>query len=337
MTECYPFLIPTLCRYEHFKELIESLQQSDYIKFIDLFIALDYPKNETHIDGYNKIKEYIEKGLEGFHKVKVFYRKTNYGPCKNYLDAVDYIFERYDNLILSEDDNIFSPAFLKFIIDGFIKYKDEPRVIGICGFSHPANWKNDGFDCLYSSTNISAWGYGIWKNKMCIPSNKRQYIENVLKDKKKTRKIRCCSKFIYYNLVSSFGKEEDEIGGDTAACIAMIVEDKVCVLPRISLVRNMGWDGSGVNCVNINLEKFPNYSQLPIYEEDCYPFTISDDLSMNEDNMKAIDDLYLPIYFPSKIRILALDFLTIVYRILGYKKSMILRKIVVNLKRRFLK
>lgn len=38
-----PVIIPTLCRYEHFKECLESLSRCTWAEKTEVYIGLDYP------------------------------------------------------------------------------------------------------------------------------------------------------------------------------------------------------------------------------------------------------------------------------------------------------
>ena len=46
-----PIYIPTLCRYEHFKQCIESLAQCEGASETEVYVALDYPAKESHLEG----------------------------------------------------------------------------------------------------------------------------------------------------------------------------------------------------------------------------------------------------------------------------------------------
>lgn len=55
MSEDYtPIMIPTLCRYEHFRRCLESLQRRTHANETDVYVGLDYPAKESHWDGYKK-------------------------------------------------------------------------------------------------------------------------------------------------------------------------------------------------------------------------------------------------------------------------------------------
>ena len=79
-----PVIIPTLCRYKHFKECLESLSKCKWAEETEVFIGLDYPAKESHRPGYEKIKSYLkEVGDMTFKKIHVFEREVNYGAGKN--------------------------------------------------------------------------------------------------------------------------------------------------------------------------------------------------------------------------------------------------------------
>jgi hypothetical protein len=86
-----------------------------------IYIALDYPLNKSHWEGYNKINRYLEK-VEGFKTVTVVKRDKNFGVFENFKEARREIFNINDRFILSEDDNYYSPNFLDYINKGLDKF-----------------------------------------------------------------------------------------------------------------------------------------------------------------------------------------------------------------------
>ena len=131
-----PVLIITLNRDEHFINCVNSLSACMHADKTDLYIALDYPSKENHWEGYNKILEYLPT-ITGFNSVNVIRREHNYGIEKNYFDAVDFVFEKYDRLIFSEDDNLFSDDFLNFMSSSLDVYKDRADVFSVSGYNYP--------------------------------------------------------------------------------------------------------------------------------------------------------------------------------------------------------
>ena len=52
---CHPVYIPTLNRYEHFRNCVESLARCTHADKIELVVGLDYPPSEKYVEGWKKI------------------------------------------------------------------------------------------------------------------------------------------------------------------------------------------------------------------------------------------------------------------------------------------
>lgn len=248
-----PVKITTLCRYEHFKRCIESLARCTGSDQTEIFIGLDYPSKQEHWDGYNKISKYIDS-INGFKAVYVFRRETNYGPHKNSRDLLDRIAEKYDRYITTEDDNEFSPNFLEYINEGLEKYKDNSKVLMICGYNYKfaqqklATYKYN----IFPFRGMMAWGYGTWVEKANI---KRQFVDHSRINEYLNDRHLISLLFKYnqhvtiHRLLSRYGLQASS---DLLNRIYIIVNDLYCILPIRSKVRNWGFDGSGWNCSVIN-------------------------------------------------------------------------------------
>lgn len=54
-----PVIIPTLCRDVHFKRCLESLEKCTAAEYTDVYVGLDYPAIEKHVEGWKKIDGYL--------------------------------------------------------------------------------------------------------------------------------------------------------------------------------------------------------------------------------------------------------------------------------------
>lgn len=66
MMKYAPILIPTMCRYNHFFRLIESLKVNTWAKYTDIYIGLDYPPSSKYEEGYKQICEYLDGDFSEF-------------------------------------------------------------------------------------------------------------------------------------------------------------------------------------------------------------------------------------------------------------------------------
>jgi hypothetical protein len=253
MIENYaPILIPTLNRYEHFKRCINSLKECDFSSQTDLFIALDYPLKDSHWDGYNKILKLIDE-VEGFNTVNIIKREINFGANKNGSDALNFIFSKYKTLIFSEDDNVFSKDFLMFTNRCLEVYKDDDSIFSVCGYNYPIEipkfYKNE----IYTWQGYSAWGVGLWRDKFLKIDWSKEVVQSEVKSL-----LNNYTKIIQLNKIGNHYipallhmHNVQQVHGDTYISMYQFLNNMTSVFPVISRVRNMGHDGSGVNCVVI--------------------------------------------------------------------------------------
>ena len=269
-----PVLIPTLNRYQHFKECIESLSRCTWANKTDVYVAVDYPPNKKYWDGYNEIKDFLDNcGNLGFKSLHIKYRETNYFFTIGNIEAlIDEVLKSYDRFILSEDDNVFSPNFLVYMNKGLEKFEADPSVLAINGYRHfyPVIFGDNTF--FRQNVDFSAWGYGMWKNRYLERINNitPQYYRGMLS----VRHL--------YNVVNNGNnrainflelcRETKPRRDDNALSVLMAIENMDVIMPRKSLVRNMGWDNSGEHCSSENTELAQKHSNQEISDDVDFEF-----------------------------------------------------------------
>ena len=247
MNNFAPVFIFTLNRYGHLKRCVESLSNCTHANKTELYIALDYPANETHWDGYKKIKTFLHK-IRGFKKVIIIKRDENFGAVKNEIEGQREIFRQHDRIITSEDDNEFSPNFLDYINKGLDKFEDDDNVTAICGYLYPLKIKNEIENNYFKGKAFSAWGFGMWRHKVLHnnPYSEKE-LKSIIKDRDLISKLKYFDHRKYY-LIHQYIKKNIIPYGDRSVVIDIIVNDKSCVFPTRSKVKNYGHDGSGMHC-----------------------------------------------------------------------------------------
>lgn len=270
-----PVLIPTVNRYIHFRRCIESLSQCTWADRTDVYVAVDFPPSEKYWEGYNKIKDYLNKcGDLGFKSLNVVYRETNYFYSRrgNLKSLRDEVLKKFDRYIATEDDNVFSPNFLVFMNKGLEKFEGDHTVLAINAYRHFYPVKFDSNTFFRQNVDFSAWGYATWKNRVDeymsgIPSiyfQKKLTLKNFLKVLKNGN-----NRAINFLQRSTDGRTA---GDDTTLSVLMPLEDLDVIMPYESLVRNMGWDGSGEHCQESDSELAIMHNNQTISSEYDFDF-----------------------------------------------------------------
>lgn len=240
-----PVIIPTLCRYIHFKRCIDSLSKCTGAEYTDVYVGIDYPTKDEHWEGNKKIREYV-KGKSGFNNLYIIIRNRNYGVKDNIDDLKEIVGKNADRYILSEDDNEFSPNFLEYMNEGLTRYKDHPDVIRICASLMPGSslsrWDKNAFPAM----DFNASGVGLWTRKnIQVPFTK----DSILKSWKLSYKIFRAG---YCTSISRmlFQVNKESQLPDVCLRLYCVLSKKYCIFPSISKVKNWGYDGTGVNSDN---------------------------------------------------------------------------------------
>ena len=239
-----PVVIPTLCRYEHLKSCLESLASCSYSEETEVYICIDYPKYETHRDGYNMICNYLDSVKLPFKHLYVIKRTENLGEWGNLLSIYkDVIFKKYNSWILTEDDNVFSPNFLEYMNYQLGLYEYDSTVFAVNGYSFPLDYNYKG-QCTYKTYMFSPWGCGFWTSKFYIDTEEEA--DGYLKNAKTALKIFFKSSYLFETLVSM--RYNGKFYGDAVLRARCMINGLTCITPVVSKVRNCGYDNSGLNC-----------------------------------------------------------------------------------------
>lgn len=262
--EYAPVLIPTLNRYEHFKRCVESLANCTHADKTELVIGLDFPPSERYHEGWKKIAEYVDS-VVGFKKVTVLRSDRNLGAIANSQRIREYISDKYQTYIYTEDDNVFSPCFLDYMNKTLTRYWDDKRVNAVCGYNYPVNMENYDKN-IYAYHQYSAWGVGRWIHKFeVIPDS---FSQNVFKSPSKVFKIMKTEPQMVFVLMRMVGCGQK--WGDAIMVVSNILTGHYSIFPKVSLCRNYGHDGSGIHCGGEKDDQFDVYRNQYISSDSIF-------------------------------------------------------------------
>lgn len=261
-----PVIISVLDRYEHFRKCFESLERCIFAKETTVFVALDYPPSNKYISGWMQVDAYLheKETANSFKELVVIRRKYNYGikgENSNVRVLIREVANKYDRFIESEDDNVYSPNFLVFMNQCLEKYKNDPDVIAVTGYSFPIEWKiSNGATVQKQTFNASAWGRGWWTDKFrevqhTISSGELyNNAYRVIRNNKNLGIFVAFYEYVCASIIplSYLKKVQSGRLAVTDYCTRqyLFVYDKYVISPLVSKVGNIGLDGSGAYCQN---------------------------------------------------------------------------------------
>lgn len=323
---CAPILIPTLCRYKHFIRCIESLKKNTWACYTDVYVALDYPQKESHWDGYRKICKYLKGDFSVFKNFYIIKREYNYGPGRNMEELRREICKKYDRFIRTDDDAEFSKNFLEYMNKCLTKYKDNENILAVTGYSYPVTWKVSKNSNIFLQNYICPmWGTGFWVNKFRKIENelKNGYLTDIFDNTLESKLLYQLTDARFVDYVNCYLTKDNKFIGDftdISVGIYLLLKGKYIISPKVSKVRNYGFDGTGVYCEKI----IPNskgknaldydYEHQQIDEKHSFDINLDtkNDFTINRNMLNNFDSRSSKIMYRVKLKLF-------VYKILGKK------------------
>lgn len=229
----------------HTEKTLESLMANDLAKDSILYIFADGPENFLP-ELSQKIQETrdILRKKQWCKEVIIFESSVNLGLLKSITSGVTRIVEKHGKVIVLEDDINTSLGFLKYMNDALDIYKSEESVMHISGYMYPIKHTvNDGTIFLKI---LSCWGWGTWQRAWKYYSNDLNSFIKKLDSQTSIDRFNIKGNGTFYDQL----KQNHEGTLKTWAVrwyASWYFMGGISLFPKITLVKNIGFDGSGVH------------------------------------------------------------------------------------------
>ncbi len=160
-----PIILFCYKRLDTLKLTVESLQQNHLASESELFIFSDGAKKTEDDPVIAVVRKYL-KTVTGFKNVIITEAPKNKGLSTSIIDGVSGIINKYEKVIVLEDDLVSSRNFLIYMNKGLDYYRDNPKIFSITGFSIPIKGLNG--NRVYFTQRANSCGWGTWKDRWNI-------------------------------------------------------------------------------------------------------------------------------------------------------------------------
>lgn len=238
-----PILLFVYNRPAHTRRLVESLLRNAEAAGSSLFIYSDAPRDESVRPAVDEVRRYV-RSIRGFDRVEVVERTENWGLARSIIDGVSTALQRFDRVIVLEDDLVLSPYFLRFMNEALETYKDEPRVghIQACDFTQDPSLP-DTFLIKWTGS----WGWATWRRAWKHFNPDGQALLDELERRRLTRTFNFDGAYRYTRML----RRQVEGKNNSWAIrwnASLFLADILSLNVGRSLVQNTGFDGSGTHC-----------------------------------------------------------------------------------------
>ena len=229
-------------RLWHTRQTLEALKENELANSSDLFIFSDGAKNSEAIAAVEEVRKYI-KNVGGFKSVSIIERDENYGLADSIIEGVTSLCNEFGRVIVIEDDVVTSPFFLQYMNEALDIYANDPMVASVHGYWYPID---EDMPETFFLRGASCWGWATWSRGWDIFEADGQKLLDEMKIQKLNHTFDLDGAMAYTQML------KDQINGKNNSWAirwhaATFLANKFQLSPGTSLVRNIGFDGSGIN------------------------------------------------------------------------------------------
>lgn len=215
-----------------------------------LHVFSDAPRDDAARQAVADVRSYVHR-IAGFKSVTIVERETNFGLARSIIDGVSRLCKEYGRVIVMEDDLLTSPHFLSYMNDALVRYEHEDRVMQVAGYMFPV--KCDISDDAMLLPFISSWGWATWERAWHHFDAEAKGYGKLVKDHTLRKQFDLGGHYGYFRMLSAQQRGK----ADSWAIrwyLSVFLRNGLALYPKKTLVRNVGFDGSGVNCMVSNIE-----------------------------------------------------------------------------------
>ena len=152
-----PVAVIIFNREDKAKQLLKVLEM---VKPSKLYIVADGPRNPSEMDKCIKTRNVFEN-VPWNCEVKRNYSDKNLGCCVRPESGFTWVLEQEEYAILLEDDCMPSEDFFRFCDEMLEKYKDDERIMQVCGTNFMKEWNKTPYSYFFAQWGCN-WGWATW-------------------------------------------------------------------------------------------------------------------------------------------------------------------------------
>ncbi len=221
---------------------LKSLQQNELAAKSELFIYADGPKENATPEQLSKIKQVREviKSKNWCGTVNIIEREKNKGLAPSVIEGVTEIVNKYEKVIVVEDDVLLSPYFLNYMNDALEVYKDNEKVLSVGSWNYFASgeeFKNDHFFFRYPDS--IAWA--TYKRSWTLFESNAEQVYAKLKKENLLSKFNGDGNAKYFENMLKMQIEGNINSWAIRWTATAAIHKMLAVFPKVSMSKHIGF------------------------------------------------------------------------------------------------
>ena len=230
-------------RPEHTRRALEALRESDGFDESSLYVFSDGPKSAADVEKVRRLRQTVHD-IAGKH-ANIVEVECNQGLACSIIKGVSSLCDEYGRVIVIEDDLLVAPDFLDYMNAALQKYESEDSVMQISGYMFPVPEFSGRMEALFLPFSTS-WGWATWKRAWDYFDPEANGWNRMVDDHALRSRFNLGGAFDYFAML----KRQMQGKSDSWAIRwywSVFKRNGLVLFPPSSLVKNIGFDGSGTH------------------------------------------------------------------------------------------
>ncbi len=278
-----PVAIFVYNRPDHTRQTVEALAANALAAQTPLHVFSDAPRDEAARRSVEEVQSYI-RTITGFKSVTIIERATNFGLARSIIDGVTSLCDAFGRVIVLEDDLVISPHFLSYMNDALTRYEHKDQVMQIAGYMFPV--EVDIHEDALLLPFITSWGWATWSRAWRNFDAEAKGYERLVDDRLLRDRFNLGGHYDYFKMLRAY-REGTVDSWAIRWYLSVFLHGGLALFPKKTLVSNLGFDGSGVNCAVSKIEQPPLDMTFQV-------FSMPEQIKASEAQAAILDHLPVP-------------------------------------------
>ncbi|WML55180.1 hypothetical protein RCG17_11665 [Neobacillus sp. PS3-12] len=311
---------------------LQILNRVSQIKPKKLYLISDFGRTEEEEILVNECRNAVEEHINWDCKVIKNYAEKNCGVYDRIGLGAKWVFSMEPVAIFLEDDNLPELSFFYFCKELLEKYKDDNRILWICGTNYLENYKPEDGSSYVFTKHLLPCGWASWAGKfikyydadLALYNDTRlvKRVKYEYEDKRLYKQQIECVRQEYERKL----KGERYVSWDYHMAYSIRVHNLYGISPKFNQIKNIGVDNysehGGVSLDNVMTKRFCGMESIPLKFPLTHPKTVMLD-RMYESKVGNI------ILYPLSLRI-KIKIAKLIKNILGMESNASITKTIKN-------
>lgn len=270
-----PVLLIFFNRADTFEKVFTEVKKA---KPKTLILAQDGPRNDNDKIGIAKCRE-IAESIDWECEVIKDYSEVNLGCGVRPQSAITNALNKFERVIILEDDCIPSPSFFPYCEELLEKYKDDDRIAYISGLNHFEEWDCGDADYFFTKTG-AIWGWATWRRSWSKYYD--YYVEGIKDDYIcKLLRYQITDSYAYKMRIQAWEKANNsKVNSEKLSywdfqwSYVKYSQNMLVIVPRKNLICNIGVGESSTHAKSLKTNRFIKYKNFVFIPTHTFEFPL---------------------------------------------------------------